>query len=480
MASGAAVEISDLGPCKKKLAIVVSKERIQEAFAEDLAELAGSASVPGFRPGHAPRALVEKRFRKNLSEQVRDKLVAEAYQAAIKDNDLDVIGSPDIGEVKAEPDEEIKFDVTVTVKPDVEIDNYKGIELVREAVSVTEKDVDDFLDALRARAARFEAVTAGGTQAGDILKVDTRIVADGSEVFSDKDLHLPLIDSTEDVYGVKIDGLAKAMEGIEPGGERSFEVTFPDDFFLEEHKNTAGTIVITCREISRRVLPEMNEEFVAAIGFDSSDALREYAERAVRERAEFEAERSLRNQLNEKLLSACSFDLPEGFVEASAERLRRRREYEMRVYGATPEQIGEESDRIRNASIEQATRDLKQYFILDKIAATEKIFATDPEVSEAVSNMAARRGVKPARQWHDLEADGSLGELREEIRNSKTISFLLDNAKVEDKGAAPEKEDSAGSPSSPGGEAQDADDAPGDAAGPVADDSQAQGGADDE
>jgi len=443
MTADAAVEVEDLGPCKKKLVISVPSERIREVFAGDLEELVKNATIPGFRQGRAPKALIEKRFRKNLDEQVKEKLLDEAFKEALDQKDLKAMLPPEIGKVDFDPDGKLDFDVTVTVRPKVEIENYKGIELVKETKVVTDKDIDDFIEALRMRLARFETVSEGAVEFDDIVSIEAKILVDGTEVFADRNLRIRVAESTDELYGLKIEGLGKALDGLVIGDERRFDVTLPDDFFLDQHKGQNATLVVSASEISRRVIPELDEDFMSRLGFDNEQDLRQYARRAVAERNEYETNRRMRADLTEKLLAMCSFDLPESVVESSAQRLQRLREHEMRIYGATPEQISETADRVQSASLEQATAELKTYFILDAIADNEKIFATETEVSEAVERMAARRGVRPARQWHDLEQQDSLAELRDEIRHTKTVRFLLDNANIIEKGAVTAEGDAA-------------------------------------
>ena len=429
------VAVEDVGVCKKKLSITIPREAIDRKFEERFAELEREAQVPGFRPGHAPRRLVEKRFRRAVAEEVRVGLVSETLSKALEQEKLDVIGEPDIDPESVElPDDgPMTFSLELEVRPEFVLPDYAGIPVDVERHEVADKDVEQALERLREMHGSLKAVRKGSkAKKGDVvtgvlsLKVGDVTVVDGEEA------RLPV--AAVSVQGVPVPTLPDVLEGAKAGETKTGTFTVGDDAQKEDLRGKEAEIAIQVKEISRPT-PADDKRLLEQTAYETIEALQEGLKRQLENQNESAYREAQEGAVREWLLKHAPFELPEGLAQRHAERLFVRHIVNLRYRGVPAEEIKKQREELRSSASANAARELKLFFILDAIAQKEKIEATDAEVDARLRFIAAQYGRRDDHIREEMQERGTLDSLRSQIRDDKVMRLLLEKALV--KGDSP-------------------------------------------
>jgi trigger factor len=426
------VIVEDVGPCKKHLKITIPKEDIEKKVEENYKRLASTASVAGFRKGRVPRKLLERRFSDDVLEDVKQTILTEASQKAVEEKGLKPIGDPSFDNVAFEPNKDCIFEITLEVEPDFDLPVYKGLELHRDRVSVDDEEVARGLDGLRMQRARLELMPAGTpVAADDVIICDWKMVSENETVADQKDAELLVRGRRSGGLEMEQD-LSETLAGAKFGERSEVKAKFLDSYPVEKWRGKEGALTVEVKEVRRPVAPELNEEFAKAMDFDSLADLKQAVLRSITQSKEREVSLALEQQAFDQLLAAAPFELPQGVLKAQARHIMLRQQYRLRQRGVPAEEIEKHMDDLRNASEESAARNLKIFFILDRIAEKEKIFVTEDEVESRIAAMAGSYGLTPQRMRAQIEQEGSLSELRAGLRENKVVDFLLKNARIEE------------------------------------------------
>ena len=423
------VEVEDLGPCKKLLKVEVPAERIKETLDKNYAELAGTAIVPGFRLGRAPRRLLELRFGDEVLSEVKESLIAESSQEALEKEGLKPLTDPRVDNVQFDEDKALSFELTVETRPVFEIEDYKGISLKKPASEVTEEDISRALEDLRKSNATLETVTEGGAEKGDLLIADVKLISGEEEIaryestlLSTEEDRLPECPAPE---------LGQVLLGATPGQEPRLEITLDDKFPTEEHRGKKVKVQLKINEVKRICLPELGDDLAKAAGYERLADMKEAIRAGIQRSKERLAQEILQSALADALLSKVDFELPQDIAERVGQDILKRRQLYLHYRGVSPEEVEKVQDELSTSSREQAERNLKLYLIYEYIADKEKMFATEEEVERRIEALAAARQVTPGRMRSLLQRQNLLPQLRSQIREEKTVELLLNEAKVE-------------------------------------------------
>ena len=431
------VKVETLAACKKKLTVTIPREEIQQKLDERFRELEREAQVPGFRPGRAPRRLVEKRFHEAVHEEVRTKLVAESLEKAFDQEKLDVIGDPEVDPdaIKMPDDGPMTFSIDLEVRPEFDLPDYVGIPVSVARPVVGEKDVDVALERLRESHGKLEEVPPDGrAQEGDIITGDLRIQSGETLIVDRPGVRLPV--AAIAVEGIRLEVVPEMLKGAKAGQTQTATITIPDDFAKEDLRGKSAEVRIKVSEVRRIALPT-DEEVLKQADYETLDALRA----SVRRQLDAQSDNTFR-QLQEQaieawLLERVPFDLPEELTKRHANSLLQRQLMNLQYRGVPVEEIEKRLGDIQSASTEQAARDLKLHFILGRIAKKETIEATDAEVDARLRFIAAQYGRRDDRLREEMEAKGTLDNLRAQIRDDKVMRVLLEKARIETPPPAP-------------------------------------------
>ena len=425
-----AVTIEDAGVLKKKVTIQVNRQRIDAKFDEMFGELNRTAQVPGFRIGRAPRRLIEKRFGKDVADDVRNALVGEAISDAMEKAEFKTIGEPEIklDEIELPENDEMSFSFEVEVAPEFDLPDYKGIEIKRSVFEVTDERVEELLTAHRHRYGRFKP-TDMPAEAGDVVVADVSIK--GENIDYEKS-NLELRVAPAQVEGIILEDLAKTLAGNKTGDSPSVKATVPAAHPNEEWREKEVTVTFDIQEVKRLELPELNEDFAKQEGFESLAEMRELFREHIQSRAVVEQQRAMRQQVKDYLLANTSFDLPEGLTQRHADRLLARRYVELLNRGVPRDQIDQNLQELQAAVSEQAETDMRLTFVLGKLAEAEEIEVDDGEVNARIAQMAAQYGRRPERLRQEMTHEGTLDYLSTAIREEKAIEKVLEEANIVD------------------------------------------------
>jgi len=463
------VTIEDAGPCKKKVVVEVPEETIKDMADEQYRDLRREAMVPGFRKGRAPRRLLEKRFGKETSEQVKLKILAEASEAAIKDKKLDVLTDPDVDyeNVKVPESGPMRFEFEVEVRPEFELPVLEGIPVTRPKLEVTDAQVDREIEQLRRWSGLWVPKEDGTVEQGNEVVADVRLnvhltdeeKAKQTEAAEKGEEAPPIgipesetkLDNTEIhvrpngfVGAVPVAKLDELLIGAKAGDKKTATVEVPKTYFREEYQGRTVDIEIDVKEVKYLKPAEMDEQFLQRYRVESEQELRDRIRDNLQAQLESQIRSDMSEQVYQHLLGNTNFDLPVDIVARQAGTILQRQYINLLSRGLSREQVDEQMEQLRAGSEEQARQQLKTFFIMDKVAEKFDIDVTDEEINGHIAQVAIQRGQRPEKLKEQMERDGSLAQFRLDIRQSKCIGKLLESANIteqqgEEKAAKPKK-----------------------------------------
>jgi len=426
------VKIEDAGPCKKKVIVEIPAETINKQTDKQYDSLAKEAAVPGFRKGRAPRRLLEKRFGKETTEQVKLKLLADASDSAVKDNELDIIGEPDIDYENIELPEEgaMSFEFEVEVRPDFKLPKLEGIAVEKPRLEVTDEQVDTEFEQLR----RYSGVWTPREDGG--IELDDQIIADAVLKVEDVEEEEKL-DNTEIsvrasgfVGQVPVQELDKLLVGAKTGDTKKTTVEVPKTYFREEYRGKKVDITIEVKEIKYLKPAEVNEQFLSRFGVEKVDELKENIRNSLQGRLERQLKTQMAEQVYKYLLDNADFELPASVVADYSHNIFRRQYANLMMQGLQREQIEQHMAELQASSEQQAHQQLKSYFIMDKVAKQFEFEVNDEELNGHIAQLAIQRGQRPERMKEQMVKDGSYESLRLQVRDEKAVEKILESAKI--------------------------------------------------
>jgi len=454
------VKVADIGTLRKSLTVTVPAERVAEERARQYDDILSEAVIPGFRRGRAPRALVEKRFGAEIGDQVLSKLVSNSCMAALDKEQIKSLGDPQF-RIKVEParregardagaaPQERLLDITealahlklpesgpltftceVEVKPAFDLPALEGIPVKRPKVKITEEDVTNQINRIRAISGELVPVADGAVETDDMVIADVTISVGGAVVL--KKENETLFARPRLVAGVRIEKLGDLLKGACVGDTRQTDVTLPDDFEPAEPRGKMAAIEFKIHDIKRLKLPPLDEAALKEMGFDSEKEYRDHVRHNMEHRLDGEIKNGMRGQVHRYLLENTKLDLPEGLSARQVERAVIRRVLDLRRRGVPQAEIEKHADELSTSARDQAITELKLFFILEKIAEERKIEISEEDINGQIAAIAQHYGRRFDRVRDELAADGGLETLYLRTRDDKCVDTLLEQAKIED------------------------------------------------
>jgi trigger factor len=423
------VSVEEAGKLRKKVTVTIPQASIDVKRNEMYGELGDSAQVPGFRIGHAPRRLIEKRFGKEVATDVRNALIGESLGHAIEKTDLNVLGEPDLelDDIELPESGEMTFSFEVEVAPEFDLPNLKGVAVEKRLVEVGDDRVDEYVNELRGTRATFEP-SDGPAADGDSLVVSAEVTVEGADTVKRDDIALRV--APGQIEGLPLVDLGAALAGKSTGDTATLEVTVPEAHPNEDWKGKLASIEVTIKSLTSKILPEADAEFAKQLGFDAIDELREFVRERMSERIEGEIANDMRAQVSKHLLDNTEFDLPEGVAARHTESVLRRRYVELLRSGMPREQLDENMTVIQAEAQQQADRELRLQFVLGKIADEMEIEISDGDLNATIASMAAQYQRRPEKMRQELESDGSLEQVRTSMREDAALDKILGDAEI--------------------------------------------------
>ena len=426
------VDIQNVGPCRKHVRVTVPRSDIDHFSGEALKEIVASASVPGFRRGRVPATLAQKRFKVDISNNVRQRVLMQSLEQLAEENTLDPINEPDFDidslTIPEQGDFEYEFDVEV--RPDFELPQYDGITVERPIREVSEADVDAYLNKFLAQYSVNESHD-GAAEANDFVIAAVEFTREGAPFRKISSIELQL-KPTIRFRDAELQGFDQLMAGAVAGTEKKTEVFISQEAEQVEMRGEKLDALITVAEVRRLKPPELNGTFFDRIGYPDLAALRAEVRGMLERQVVYEQRQSIRRQVIEKITESATWDLPEQLVRKQTENALRREVLEMEQAGFTTQQILARENQLRQNAVTSTRQALKEHFVLDKIAEHEKIEVTPVDIESEIQMMAIQRGENPRRVRARLIKSGVIENLEAQIRERKAVDVVLKSAVYKD------------------------------------------------
>ncbi len=418
------VSVEELSSTRRKLAIELAPEDVEKHVEESYRELARAVQLKGFRPGRAPRRLLQQLYGKDVDQEVTGKLIEESIPKALEEHKLEPVAMPVIEDKALGEDRSFRYTAVVEVQPEFELAEYRGIEVRGEAIAVRDEDVDKALEELRASRATLADREGEAARRGDVVVADWEMEVEGKSgpQVSRQDAPLELAD------GGLLPELVTGLEGVKAGETRTIEATLGERAADPSLAGKQASFRVTVKKVQERVLPAIDDDLAKAVsGLESVEALRADLREKIHTRLDREAKGKQHEQLVDALVSANSFEPPESLVEQSVRTLTRF------AGSDVPESESEEARAERRANVEKAAkRQVAADLLLRRIADKEDIQVSDEDLDVALEERAQAIGQRGDVLRQAYERKGILDEFRGEIRRRRVLDFLLENAKILD------------------------------------------------
>jgi trigger factor len=423
--------------CLATLSIEVPAETVADERAKVLKAFVTQARIPGFRPGKAPKAVIEKAHGEDISREVESRLIQNSFQEALKENeDLKVLNVKNPENVTHQPDGSFTFDAELITSPEFSLPEYKGLAIDVPKVDVTDKIVDENLEQLRQRFADYEDIEGRAAEKGDLAVVDYTATIDGKpldEVGGEQAKPL----ASNEGYWIRIDeeaffpGFTDGLIGLKPNEDKEITVTLPDDFPIEAIRGMDAVFAVTVTGLKSEKLPELDDDFANQIeqgkSLDDIKAL-------IRDDLEMRQKRQLEeikiNSVLAKLNELVDFDVPEGFLQSETQGQADAMVKEGIEAGMSEEEVQERQEGLFEEAQVRAKNSLKTNFLLTEIAEAEGLKVENSDMLQRVTMM-AKQAKKPVKGYmKELQKSGQLGNIRQNMLFSKAIDFLVEHANV--------------------------------------------------
>ncbi|WP_433743486.1 trigger factor [Falsibacillus pallidus] len=412
------------------LTVEVDAETVKNGLDSAFQKVVKQVNVPGFRKGKMPRGMFEQRFGvESLYQDALDFILPEAYANAVEEAGITPVDRPEIDVEQMEKGKELIFKATVTVKPEVKLGEYKGLEVEKMDAEVSDEDVDMELKTLQERQAELVVKEEGKAENGDTVVIDFEGFVDGEAFEGGKAENY----SIELGSGTFIPGFEDQLVGAASGEEKDVEVTFPEEYHAAELAGKPATFKVKVHEIKAKELPELNDEFAKDVDeeVETLDALKEKIKNRLAESKKNEAEQVLRDTLVEKATENSEVDIPEAMVNTEIDRMMQEFEQRLQMQGMNLELYfqfsGQDQDALRGQMKEDAEKRVRMNLTLEAIAKAENLEATDAEVEEELSKMAEMYNMSVDNIKNAL---GNVDGLKADLQIRKAVEFLVDNSKT--------------------------------------------------
>ncbi len=415
------------------LTVEVAADRVDAALDKAFKKVVTKVTVPGFRKGKVPRSMFEKRFGvESLYQDALDILLPEAYMEAVAEAGIIPVDRPEIDIEQVGKGQELKFTAKVTVKPEVQLGEYKGVEVPAQSLEVTEEDIENELKQLQQRHAELTVVEEGTVENGDTVVIDFEGFADGVPFDGGKAEKYSL----EIGSGSFIPGFEEQLVGLAKGEEKDIDVTFPENYQSEELKGKPVVFKIKLHDIKRKNLPELDDEFAKDVSeFDTLEEYKQDIAKRIAERKEQSGKRDLENAVVEKVSAAAEVEIPEAMIRDEVERMLGDFENRLKMQGMNLEMYfqfsGQDEEALKEQMQGDAEKRVLQSLVLEAVAQAEGIEASDEELEEELSNLAKQYQREVDELRAILTANGNLESLKSDLVTRKTVQYLVDNSKTE-------------------------------------------------
>ncbi|MGC8743458.1 MAG: trigger factor [Verrucomicrobiia bacterium] len=429
------INIEVLGPCKKKVHVVFDAQEIEKALNDEALKVREQVALPGFRKGKAPADMVKKAFEKEITDSAKKALNEEVSKKLQSDHKIAVTYTLNFEELKFNPKEGYEFVAIVETEPEFELPNYKGLPVKRTVADITDKDVEEAINKLRQKDAKYETVERPAAP-GDIVVIDYEGSVDGKSISEIAPNAERLAKGEQFWIRVQKDyflpGFGEQFVGAKKGDTLQISVEFPANFVFQELALKKGTFNVKVLEVKQEVLPLLDDSYAQSLGAKDLNELREGVRFDLKKDLNARVRQSMRDQVVEELMARVNFDLPENELNAETKEAVLDLVLEQQRRGLSKEDIEKYKDDIFNIGLSRAKNWVKARYVFRRIAEKEGIQVSREDLMSEISIAAQINNEDPKKYLEKVIKSGKLERFHEYLLSQKVVDFLLEFAKIED------------------------------------------------
>jgi trigger factor len=423
------VKVEPRSTCERHVAVSIPHEDVNRYFDKEYTELMPTAHVPGFRPGRAPRKLVENRFRKDIAGKVKSELIMDALAQVNEEQKLAAISEPDFDfeAIEIPDDGPLCFEFDIEVRPEFDLPEWKGLKIDKPVHEVTDADVDESLQNILTRRGRLVPFD-GPAVSGDYINTNLTFMHDG-QVLASAEEEVIRIRSLLSFRDGNIEQFDKLMEGVRAGETREGEALLSEDAPNEALRGQRIKAIFKVLEVKKLEMPQVTPELLEELGGFADEAeLRDAIHDQLGRQLEYEQHRRAREQITAALTVAARWELPPAMLRRQSRRELQRAVMELQRSGFSEDEIRSHENALRQNSMVSTARALKEHFILERIAEEEKIEVGPDDYESEIRLIAEQTDESPRRVRARLEKSGSMDVLSNQIIERKVIEHILEHA----------------------------------------------------
>ena len=411
--------------CRHELEISIPVNEVESEASRIASDVQKRARLAGFRPGKAPASLIRKYYSGDIRQKVLEALIPNYLNKQFEAENLNVVGTPDIKDVHFHDGEPLRFKAEFEVQPEIELKDYKGVEVPYQDPSVTDEDIQKRIEEIREQKADYSNIDPRPLENGDhaVVALESIGGVEGEPVKQDE---MVLEIGGSDTF----EAFSENLRGVSPGESRDFEVTYPEDYGAPRLAGKTVRFHATLKGIRKKELPELNDDFAQDLGdYRNMDELKEAVRKALFAQRERDAQQEAKNKILDKLVDQHEFPVPETYVERQIKNRVEQTLRAMSAEGVDPRSLKLDWEKVRESQREKAVREVKASMLLSKVAEREAIGVTREEVDREVERMARQQREPVAALQMRFEKDGTLGRIASHIQSEKTLTFLFEHAR---------------------------------------------------
>ncbi len=412
-----------------KLVIETTAEEFEAGLNTAYNKNKNKISVPGFRKGKAPRKMIEKLYGKEIFfEDAANAIIPDAYAKAAMECELEIVSQPKIDVVQLEAGKDFIFSAEVAVKPEVELGTYKGVEVAKTDISVTDEDVDAEIKKVQEQNSRTVTVEDRAVKDGDITVIDFEGFVDGVAFEGGKGENYPLTIGSHSF----IDNFEEQLVGMNVGYEKEISVTFPEEYHAEALKGKPATFKVAVKELKEKQLPELDDDFAQDVSdFDTLAEYKEDLKKKLTERKEAEAKSKKETEVIDKIVESSKMDIPQAMIDTQVTRMAEDFAQRLQQQGLSIEQYfqytGLTADAILAQMKPEAEKRIKNSLVLEAIAKAENIEVADEEFEGELKKMADMYKME-LDKIKDFMGDAEAKQMKDDIAVQKAVELVVSAA----------------------------------------------------
>jgi len=426
------VTVEDVSTVKKVLHVEIPEEKVVSSLDEAYKTLKKTAKIKGFRPGKAPRSVLERMFKKDIHADVTSKLLQETFIEAIRENELNIIGSPQIDPPELQTTGPYKYDSTVEIPPEIDDFDFKGLSLEKTMYKASEGEVDAQLAMLQKNLAEKTPITEDrALKADDFALVDYEGAKDG-QPFKEA--------ARTENYTLKIGGAQitrefdEALTGMKKGETKEYPITFPEDYFNEKLKGLEISFTATINDILEEALPEINDDMAKKLGqFQTLEELTTTIDNNLKSGYDKRSEQEMNEQIFKALIEKTDFELPEAMVNMELEGIINEAQQSFMQHNIDMAQLGMTPESLQEKYRETAEKQVRRHLLLNKLVDQESLSVTDDDLEKAFQEMAEtyNQPIEGIKGFYSTNKE-KLDLFKHTLLEKNALQLIIDNSNVKE------------------------------------------------